>query len=146
MSLNLNVCTVLSFNAISHSTFNNFLLIFFKTHSDMHKDLCRGGSGLCDAMRPTKGADLLKYLRKVNFTGEYKTSSSSEPFPESKSGKCMSIFKFDERVKSILSSHKWIRCTYFYRSYTVDRYLYRYFKSSVRREKNVISTIKHAHK
>lgn len=35
----------------------------------MHKDLCRGVSGLCDAMRPTKGADLLKYLRKVNFTG-----------------------------------------------------------------------------
>lgn len=38
-------------------------------HSDMHKDLCRGVSGLCDAMRPTKGADLLRYLRKVNFTG-----------------------------------------------------------------------------
>lgn len=38
-------------------------------YSDMHKDLCRGVSGLCDAMRPTKGADLLKYLRKVNFTG-----------------------------------------------------------------------------
>lgn len=38
-------------------------------YSDMHKDLCRGSSGLCDAMRPTKGADLLKYLRKVNFTG-----------------------------------------------------------------------------
>lgn len=35
----------------------------------MHKDLCSGLSGLCDAMRPTKGADLLKYLRKVNFTG-----------------------------------------------------------------------------
>lgn len=39
-------------------------------NSDMHKDLCRGVSGLCDAMRPTKGADLLKYLRKVNFTGK----------------------------------------------------------------------------
>lgn len=36
----------------------------------MHKDLCRGVSSLCDAMRPTKGADLLKYLRKVNFTGK----------------------------------------------------------------------------
>lgn len=35
----------------------------------MHKDLCSGVSGLCDAMRPTKGADLLKYLRKVNFIG-----------------------------------------------------------------------------
>lgn len=36
----------------------------------MHKDLCFGLSGLCDAMRPTKGADLLKYLRKVNFKGK----------------------------------------------------------------------------
>lgn len=36
---------------------------------DMHKELCRGRQGLCDAMKPTKGADLLKYLRKVNFQG-----------------------------------------------------------------------------
>lgn len=42
----------------------------FELSSDMHKDLCRGMAGLCDAMRPTKGADLLKYLRKVNFTGK----------------------------------------------------------------------------
>lgn len=31
--------------------------------------LCKGQSGLCDAMKPIKGADLLKYLRKVNFKG-----------------------------------------------------------------------------
>lgn len=37
--------------------------------SDMHRTMCNGKPGLCDAMRPTKGADLLKYLRKVNFTG-----------------------------------------------------------------------------
>lgn len=57
-----------------YTTFSqiNFNLAYFKPmfmYSDMHKDLCRGTSGLCDAMRPTKGADLLKYLRKVNFTG-----------------------------------------------------------------------------
>lgn len=39
--------------------------------SDMHKALCNGRPGLCDAMKPTKGADLLKYLRKVNFTGKF---------------------------------------------------------------------------
>lgn len=51
-------------------SFNIFDLLFdYIFFSDMHKDLCRGVSGLCDAMRPTKGADLLKYLRKVNFTG-----------------------------------------------------------------------------
>lgn len=36
----------------------------------MHKDLCNGRPGLCDAMKPTKGTELLKYLRKVNFEGE----------------------------------------------------------------------------
>lgn len=36
---------------------------------DMHADICREG-GLCAAMSPTKGLDLLKYLRKVNFKGE----------------------------------------------------------------------------
>ncbi|XP_052843537.1 metabotropic glutamate receptor 2 isoform X3 [Drosophila gunungcola] len=36
---------------------------------DMHRDLCGGGPSLCDAMKPTKGADLLKYLRKVEFEG-----------------------------------------------------------------------------
>lgn len=36
----------------------------------MHKDLCKGRPGLCDAMKPTKGAELLKYLRSVEFEGE----------------------------------------------------------------------------
>ncbi|XP_033154269.1 metabotropic glutamate receptor 2 isoform X1 [Drosophila mauritiana] len=36
---------------------------------DMHRDLCGGGPSLCEAMKPTKGADLLKYLRKVEFEG-----------------------------------------------------------------------------
>lgn len=39
----------------------------------MHKELCRGRPGLCDQMKPTKGADLLKYLRKVDFKGELLT-------------------------------------------------------------------------
>ncbi|XP_045475410.1 metabotropic glutamate receptor 2-like isoform X2 [Harmonia axyridis] len=36
---------------------------------DMHAELCNGKPGLCDAMKPTKGAELLKYLRKVEFEG-----------------------------------------------------------------------------
>lgn len=35
----------------------------------MHRDLCQGRPTLCDAMRPTKGSDLLKYVRKVEFQG-----------------------------------------------------------------------------
>lgn len=47
-----------------------FYPIFQQNFSDMHKALCKGRPGLCDAMKPTKGADLLKYLRKVNFIGK----------------------------------------------------------------------------
>lgn len=37
---------------------------------DMHRDLCHGKEGLCEAMKPTKGTTLLQYLRKVNFEGK----------------------------------------------------------------------------
>ncbi|XP_075167439.1 mangetout [Haematobia irritans] len=36
---------------------------------DMHRELCGGKPSLCDAMKPTKGADLLRFLRKVEFEG-----------------------------------------------------------------------------
>lgn len=36
----------------------------------MHQELCGGRSGLCEAMKPTKGADLLMFLKKVKFTGK----------------------------------------------------------------------------
>ncbi|XP_017773184.1 PREDICTED: metabotropic glutamate receptor 4, partial [Nicrophorus vespilloides] len=36
---------------------------------DMHLELCNGRPGLCDAMKPTKGTELLKYLKKVEFEG-----------------------------------------------------------------------------
>ncbi|ENN70374.1 hypothetical protein YQE_12881, partial [Dendroctonus ponderosae] len=36
---------------------------------DLHADFCKK-PGLCDAMKPTNGTDLLKYLHKVNFTGK----------------------------------------------------------------------------
>ncbi|KAF6209757.1 hypothetical protein GE061_015506 [Apolygus lucorum] len=36
---------------------------------DMHNELCPNFQGLCDAMVPTKGPELLKYLRQVHFEG-----------------------------------------------------------------------------
>jgi metabotropic X receptor len=39
------------------------------SRSDMHKTLCKGEPGLCEEMRPTRGAELLKYLRDVSFKG-----------------------------------------------------------------------------
>ena len=38
----------------------------------MHRDLCKNKSGLCDEMKPTKGEELLKYLKKVDFEGKSK--------------------------------------------------------------------------
>lgn len=37
----------------------------------MHKDLCGSKPGLCEAMRPIKGTDLLQYLRTVEFKGKF---------------------------------------------------------------------------
>jgi metabotropic X receptor len=35
----------------------------------MHREFCHGRAGLCDAMKPIKGTELLKFLRKVSFEG-----------------------------------------------------------------------------
>lgn len=35
----------------------------------MHQTLCHGRRGLCKEMVPVDGSELLKYLRKVEFTG-----------------------------------------------------------------------------
>jgi len=36
---------------------------------NMHEELCNGKAGLCDAMKPIKGTELLKFLRRVEFHG-----------------------------------------------------------------------------
>lgn len=36
---------------------------------NMHKNLCPGKVGLCSRMDPVDGAELLKYIRSVNFSG-----------------------------------------------------------------------------
>ena len=44
---------------------------FFSTvfSRDMHRVVCHGHRGLCKDMIPVDGTELLKYLRKVEFTG-----------------------------------------------------------------------------
>ena len=37
----------------------------------MHQTLCYGQKGLCKEMLPIDGSELLKYLRKVEFTGDF---------------------------------------------------------------------------
>lgn len=38
---------------------------------NMHKDLCPDQSGICAEMEAAGGKKLLKYIRNVNFNGEY---------------------------------------------------------------------------
>ncbi|XP_023703761.1 metabotropic glutamate receptor 4 isoform X4 [Cryptotermes secundus] len=45
------------------------VMAFAHAFRDMHHELCKGRAGLCDAMKPIKGTELLKYLRKVTFKG-----------------------------------------------------------------------------
>ncbi|XP_065332711.1 metabotropic glutamate receptor 2 isoform X4 [Cloeon dipterum] len=45
------------------------VMAFAHALRDMHRDVCHGRHGLCDAMKPTKGTELLRYLRKVEFEG-----------------------------------------------------------------------------
>ncbi|XP_052892732.1 metabotropic glutamate receptor 2-like [Anopheles moucheti] len=45
------------------------VMAFGYAFKNMHQELCRGKPGLCDAMNPTKGSELLKYLRKADFIG-----------------------------------------------------------------------------
>lgn len=47
------------------------VLAFAYALYDMHADYCgKNFVGLCDKMKPVKGPELLKYLRRVNFTGK----------------------------------------------------------------------------
>ncbi|XP_062564538.1 metabotropic glutamate receptor 2-like [Armigeres subalbatus] len=45
------------------------VMAFGYAFKNMHQELCGNKPGLCDEMNPTKGADLLKYLRKADFIG-----------------------------------------------------------------------------
>jgi hypothetical protein len=43
---------------------------FTRFFRDMHQTVCHGRRGLCKDMMPIDGSELLKYLRRVEFTGE----------------------------------------------------------------------------
>ncbi|KAI5753169.1 hypothetical protein M8J77_024247 [Diaphorina citri] len=61
------------------------VMAFAHALNDMHKELCHGKKGLCEAMKPTKGSDLLKYLRKVDFR-DFNTPRVKFPPRQSKQG------------------------------------------------------------
>ncbi|XP_045023911.1 metabotropic glutamate receptor 2 isoform X3 [Daphnia magna] len=45
------------------------VMAFANAFKDMHQTVCKGQRGLCKEMVPIDGSELLKYLRRVEFTG-----------------------------------------------------------------------------
>uniref|UniRef100_A0A8D8HVL6 Metabotropic glutamate receptor 8 n=2 Tax=Culex pipiens TaxID=7175 RepID=A0A8D8HVL6_CULPI len=45
------------------------VMSFGYAFKNMHSELCHGKPGICKSMNPTRGAELLKYLRKADFVG-----------------------------------------------------------------------------
>ncbi|XP_055916747.1 metabotropic glutamate receptor 2 [Eupeodes corollae] len=75
----------------------------------MHNDLCGGLPSLCDAMKPTKGADLLKYLRNVNFTG-----LSGDEFRFDENGDGPARYNIIHFKQSAVGQYGWVKVGEYY--------------------------------
>ncbi|KAK0091090.1 hypothetical protein PV326_003771 [Microctonus aethiopoides] len=80
------------------------VMAFAYAFRDMHADLCHGKAGLCDAMKPTKGTELLKYLRKVEFQG-----LSGDNFHFDKNGDGPARYNIIHFKQISPGKYKWIR-------------------------------------
>ncbi|KAH8300098.1 hypothetical protein KR044_009778 [Drosophila immigrans] len=76
---------------------------------DMHRDLCGGRPSLCDAMKPTKGADLLKYLRKVEFKG-----LSGDDFRFDGNGDGPARYNIIHFKQSVAGQYRWVKVGEYY--------------------------------
>ncbi|KAG8300225.1 hypothetical protein J6590_081101 [Homalodisca vitripennis] len=54
-------------------------MAFAHAFKDMHRAVCKGRPGLCDAMKPTKGPELLKYLRTEENSPVLKSKWLNKP-------------------------------------------------------------------
>jgi metabotropic X receptor len=71
---------------------------------DMHNELCNGKAGLCDAMKPIKGTELLKYLRNVTFKG-----LSGDMFKFDSNGDGPARYNIIHFKQISLGKYQWIR-------------------------------------
>ncbi|XP_020712388.2 metabotropic glutamate receptor 2-like isoform X2 [Athalia rosae] len=77
---------------------------FAHAFRDMHKAVCHGKPGLCDAMKPTKGTELLKFLRKVDFEG-----LSGDKFKFDKNGDGPARYNIIHFKQTSRGKYKWVR-------------------------------------
>ncbi|XP_047362536.1 uncharacterized protein LOC124954133 isoform X1 [Vespa velutina] len=80
------------------------VMAFAYAFRDMHKDYCGNKVGLCDEMKPTKGVQLLKYLRKVDFKG-----LSGDEFRFDKNGDGPARYNIIHFKQTEPGVYKWIR-------------------------------------
>ncbi|KZC14082.1 Metabotropic glutamate receptor [Dufourea novaeangliae] len=80
------------------------VMAFAYAFRDMHRDLCHGKPGLCDAMKPTKGIELLRYLRKVDFEG-----LSGDKFKFDKNGDGPARYNIIHFKQTEPGKYKWVR-------------------------------------
>ncbi|XP_043680189.1 uncharacterized protein LOC122634865 isoform X1 [Vespula pensylvanica] len=80
------------------------VMAFAYAFRDMHRDYCGSKAGLCDEMKPTKGVQLLKYLRKVDFKG-----LSGDEFRFDKNGDGPARYNIIHFKQTEPGVYKWIR-------------------------------------
>ncbi|XP_058794617.1 metabotropic glutamate receptor 2 isoform X2 [Phymastichus coffea] len=80
------------------------VMAFAYAFRDMHRDLCHGKPGLCDEMKPTKGEELLKYLRKVEFVG-----LSGDKFKFDSNGDGPARYNIIHFKQTSAGQYRWIR-------------------------------------
>ncbi|XP_031844348.2 metabotropic glutamate receptor B isoform X2 [Nomia melanderi] len=80
------------------------VMAFAYAFQDMHRDLCQGKPGLCEAMRPTQGTELLQYLHKVDFEG-----LSGDKFKFDKNGDGPARYNIIHFKQTEPGKYKWVR-------------------------------------
>ncbi|XP_076678780.1 metabotropic glutamate receptor B isoform X3 [Andrena cerasifolii] len=80
------------------------VMAFAYAFRDMHRDLCHGKPGLCETMKPTKGTQLLQYLRKVDFEG-----LSGDKFKFDKNGDGPARYNIIHFKQTERGKYEWVR-------------------------------------
>ncbi|XP_076180617.1 metabotropic glutamate receptor B isoform X2 [Ptiloglossa arizonensis] len=80
------------------------VMAFAYAFRNIHKDFCLEQPGLCDHMKPTKGTELLKYLREVEFEG-----LSGDKFKFDRNGDGPARYNIIHFKQTEPGKYKWVR-------------------------------------
>ncbi|XP_076639912.1 metabotropic glutamate receptor B isoform X2 [Colletes latitarsis] len=80
------------------------VMAFAYAFRNMHRDVCHEKPGLCDSMKPTKGTELLKALRAVEFEG-----LSGDKFKFDSNGDGPARYNIIHFKQTEPGKYKWVR-------------------------------------